>query len=68
MPSEEMKRMEQEVLDGKMSIVDFACTRIDASIERMQEKHPELLWSMEIQKFMWDGYRDAKKNGKKLVF
>ena len=38
--SEEMKKMEQDVLDGKMTIVDFACTRIDASIERMQEKHP----------------------------
>ena len=68
MPSEEMKRLEQEVLDGKMSITEFACTRIDSSIERMKEKHPEMLWTMEIQKFMWDGYRDAQKNGKKLVF
>ncbi len=66
--SEEMKKMEQDVLDGKMTIVDFACTRIDGSINRMKEKHPELLWTMEIQKFMWDNYRDAHKNGKKLVF
>ena len=66
--SEEMKKMEQDVLDGKMTIVDFACTRIDGSINRMKEKHPELLWTMEIQKFMWDNYRDAQKNGKKLVF
>lgn len=68
MASEEMKALEVKVLSGEMSIVDFACTRIDASIGRMREKHPEMLWSMEIQKFMWDGYRDAQKNGKKLVF
>lgn len=64
----EMKAMEQAVLDGELSIAEFACTKIDGSIERMREKNPDLLWTMEIQKFMWDGYRDAHKNGKKLVF
>lgn len=64
----EVKAMEQEVLNGNMSITDFACARIDGSIARMRETHPEMLWTMEIQKFMWDGYRDAHKNGKKLVF
>lgn len=63
-----VKELEQEVLNGNMSITEFACTKIDGSIERMREKHPELLWTMEIQKFMWDNYRDAHKNGKKLVF
>lgn len=63
-----VKDLEQEVLNGNMSITEFACTKIDGSIERMREKHPELLWTMEIQKFMWDNYRDAHKNGKKLVF
>lgn len=64
----EVKELEQEVLKGNVSITEFACTKIDGSIERMREKHPELLWTMEIQKFMWDNYRDAHKNGKKLVF
>lgn len=64
----ELKEMEQKVLNGEMSICEFACTKIDGSLERMRERHPEMLWTMEIQKFMWDGYRDAHKNGKKLVF
>ena len=68
MASEEMKLLEAKVLAGEMSVAEFACTRIDASLGRMRENHPEMLWSMEIQKFMWDGYRDAHKNGKKLVF
>ncbi len=68
MASEEMRLLEQKVLSGEMSITEFACARIDSSLGRMREKHPEMLWTMEIQRFMWDGYRDAQKNGKKLVF
>lgn len=64
----DLKNLEELVLNGEMSITEFACTKIDGSIERMKEKHPEMLWTMEIQKFMWDNYRDAQKNGKKLVF
>ncbi|NCC68566.1 MAG: hypothetical protein EOM14_10325, partial [Clostridia bacterium] len=64
----DVKDLEQLVLKGEMSITEFACTKIDGSLERMRVKHPELLWTMEIQKFMWDNYRDAHKNGKKLVF
>ena len=64
----DVKNLEELVLKGEMSITEFACTKIDGSIERMREKHPEMLWTMEIQKFMWDNYRDAQKNGKKLVF
>lgn len=62
------KELENLVLNGDMTILEFACEKIDASIERMREKSPELLWMMEIQKFMWNGYRDCQKNGKKLVF
>ena len=64
----DVKNLEELVLKGEMTIVEFACTKIDGSIERMKERNPEMLWTMEIQKFMWDGYRDAHKNGKKLVF
>jgi len=64
----DVKNLEELVLKGEMSITEFACAKIDGSLERMKEKHPEMLWTMEIQKFMWDNYRDAHKNGKKLVF
>ncbi len=64
----DVKDLEQLVLDGKMSITEFACTKIDGSLERMKENHPEMLWTMEIQKYMWDGYRDVHKNGEKLCF
>ena len=64
----DVKDLEQMVLNGEMSITDFACTKIDGSLARMKENHPEMLWTMEIQKFMWDGYRDVHKNGKKLCF
>ncbi|NLV86846.1 MAG: 2-hydroxyacyl-CoA dehydratase [Clostridiales bacterium] len=64
----EVKDLEQMVLDGEMTITEFACAKVDGSLERMKERHPEMLWTMEIQKFMWDSYRDAKKNGKKLCF
>ncbi len=64
----DVKNLEELVLKGEMTITEFACAKIDGSIERMKEKHPEMLWTMEIQKFMWDSYRDAHKNGKKLVF
>jgi len=64
----DVKDLEGLVLNGEMSITEFACEKIDASIERMKERNPDMLWTMEIQKFMWDGYRDAHKNGKKLVF
>lgn len=64
----DVKNLEELVLKGEMSITEFACTKIDGSIERMKQKHPELMWTMETQKFAWDNYRDAHKNGNKLVF
>lgn len=65
---EQIRILEEKLNKGDISIVEWATTKIDGSIERMKEKHPEMLWSMEIQKFMWDNYRDCKKKGKKLVF
>ena len=64
----DLKDLEGLVLNGEMTITEFACAKVDASIERMKERNPDMLWTMEIQKFMWDGFRDAHKNGKKLVF
>ncbi len=61
-------RLEDAVMAGEMSIFDFCCEKVEAQMVRMQEKHPELLWTLEIQDKMWHQYRDAHKNGKKLVF
>ncbi|MEG1404527.1 MAG: 2-hydroxyacyl-CoA dehydratase family protein [Oscillospiraceae bacterium] len=63
----EYKNNEHLVLSGEMSIVDFYCDKVAGSIERMKAKNPDLLWTLEIQKFTWDGVRDAHKNGKKIV-
>lgn len=60
--------LEDKVMSGEMSIFDFCCEKVEAQMIRMQEKHPELLWTLEIQDKMWHNYRDAHKNGKKLVF
>lgn len=62
------KELEELVVKGELSITDFACAKVDGSIERMKERNPDLLWTMNIQKFLWDGYRDVHKNGQKLVF
>jgi hypothetical protein len=64
----QVKDLEELVLNGEMSITEFACAKIDGSIESMREKHPELLWTMGTQKFVWDNCRDAQKNGQKLLF
>lgn len=58
---------EERVLRGEMSIVDFYCDKVEGSMARMREKNPDLLWTIEIQKFTWESVRDAHKNGKKIV-
>ena len=63
----DLTSLEDRVLSGEMSITDFYCAKVDGSIARMREKNPDLLWTLEIQKFTWDGVRDAHKNGKKIV-
>lgn len=61
-------RLEDAVLAGEMSIVDFCCEKVNGQIERMKERNPDLLWTLEIQKAMWELFRDAKKNGKKVIW
>lgn len=61
-------RLEDAVLRGEMSIVDFCCDKVNGQIERMKERNPDLLWTLEIQRAMWELYRDAHKNGKKAVW
>lgn len=61
-------RLEDAVLAGEMSIVDFCCEKVNGQIERMKERNPDLLWTLEIQRAMWEMFRDAHKNGKKVVW
>ncbi len=63
----EKSTSEQRVLNGEMSIIDFYSEKVAGSIERMKEKNPDLLWTLDIQQFTWDSVRDAHKNGKKIV-
>lgn len=61
-------RLEDAVLSGDLGIFDFCCEKVDGQIERMKEKNPDMLWVLDIQAAMWHMFRDAHKNGKKLVF
>ena len=60
--------LEDAVMQGELSVFDFCCQKVEGQIKRMKEKNPDLLWTLEIQDAMWHNYRDAHKNGKKLVF
>ncbi len=61
-------RLEDAVMAGELSVFDFCCQKIEGQIERMTERNPDLLWTLDIQSAMWHNYRDAQKSGKKLVF
>ncbi|PKM71621.1 MAG: 2-hydroxyacyl-CoA dehydratase [Firmicutes bacterium HGW-Firmicutes-16] len=61
-------RLEDAVMAGELSVFDFCCEKIEGQMERMKEKNPDLLWTLQIQYDMWHQVRDAHKNGKKLVF
>jgi len=61
-------RLEDAVMAGEMSVFDFCCEKVEGQMERMQERNPDLLWTLQIQYDMWHQVRDAHKNGKKLVF
>lgn len=63
----DIKTIEQMVIKGEMSLVDFICANIDSDIEK-ESRNQGMSWSLGIQKILWDSVRDAKKNGKKLVF
>ena len=61
-------RLEDAVLAGELSVFDFCCEKVEGQMERMKERNPDLLWTLQIQYDMWHQVRDAHKNGKKLVF
>ena len=49
-------------------MIDLTCQQVDSIYQHMLKKDmPEVMWTVDIQKFVWDEVHDAKKNGKKLV-
>ncbi|MDR1132301.1 MAG: 2-hydroxyacyl-CoA dehydratase family protein, partial [Oscillospiraceae bacterium] len=57
-----------KVLSGEMSTMDYICDTIESKYKRCLAKDPDALWSIEIQKATWFPIRDAKRDGKKLIF
>lgn len=55
-------------MSDKFNIIEYSCDQIDQIIAHIAKKRPENLWMFEYQKAYWDQARDAKKNGKTLVF
>ncbi|MEG2744857.1 MAG: hypothetical protein RR913_04205, partial [Oscillospiraceae bacterium] len=60
-------RLEDAVMAGEMSVFDFCCQKVDGQIERMTERNPDLLWTLNIQSAMWHNFRDGRSQGKKMV-
>ncbi|MEG0941135.1 MAG: 2-hydroxyacyl-CoA dehydratase family protein, partial [Oscillospiraceae bacterium] len=61
-------KLEDAVMAGEMSVFDFCCKKVDGQIERMTERNPDLLWTLNIQSAMWHNFRDGRSQGKKMVF
>lgn len=63
-----VKTLESKLLSGELSAVDFMCDKLDEQAEIMKVNNPDMLWTLDIQKVLWTMFRDAHKNGKKLIF
>jgi len=51
-----------------VNMIDLTCEQVDSIYQHMLTKGmPEIMWTVDIQKFTWEEVRDAHKNGKKLV-
>ena len=51
-----------------VNMIDLTCEQVDSIYQHMLSKTmPEVMWTVDIQKFCWEEVRDAHKNGKKLV-
>ena len=60
--------LEDALIAGEMSIVDYCCEKVGGQYARAKAKDANYLWTIEIQKAMWEMFRDAHKNGKKAVW
>jgi benzoyl-CoA reductase/2-hydroxyglutaryl-CoA dehydratase subunit BcrC/BadD/HgdB len=50
------------------NLISETCDQVDSILAYMSKKAPDSLWMFEVQKAYWDHIRDAKKDGKKLIF
>jgi hypothetical protein len=51
-----------------VNMIELTCDQVDSIYQHMLSKGmPEVMWTVDIQKFCWEEIRDAHKNGKKLV-
>ena len=51
-----------------VNMIDLTCQQVDSIYQHMLAKDmPEVMWTVDIQKFIWDEVHDAQKNGKMLV-
>ena len=51
-----------------VNMIDLTCEQVDSIYQHMLSKNmPEVMWTVDIQKFCWEEVRDAHKNGKKLI-
>ena len=51
-----------------VNMIELTCDQVDSIYQYMLSKDmPEIMWTVDIQKFTWEEIRDAKKNGKKLI-
>jgi len=54
--------------DEKLNLIDLTCKQVDSIYQHMLSKgNPDVMWTVDIQKFQWEEVRDAAKNGKKLI-
>ena len=54
--------------NSKLNMINLTCEQVDSIYQHMLSKGmPEIMWTVDIQKFSWEEVRDAHKNGKKLV-
>lgn len=51
-----------------VNMIELTCQQVDSIYQHMLSKGmPEVMWTVDIQKFTWEEIRDAKKNGKKVI-
>ncbi len=54
--------------NSKLNMINLTCEQVDSIYQHMLSKGmPEIMWTVDIQKFSWEEVRDAHKNGKKIV-
>ena len=51
-----------------VNMIDLTCNQVDSIYQHMLSKGmPEVMWTVDIQKFTWEEIRDAQAAGKKLI-